>query len=337
MSARPLLATAKALARTACQATTLHELERATREIYPLTRTATLEQRAEVLDVLAPALEVAAFDRAVMIGYLCGALLEDGISHALVERHIVQRYLELAQGACAFLSACDARGVTPEQTIGELGQELPRDALAYTLLARATAPLVAALSTSKSARAEGRGLVRLLEPLAPHLPSARTLRALLGVLDDAPYVAMERDSRRAISGHISGISTNAQLHVLLMHLFPRAQGEPPRVSTSAVENALGLGPATRDETVRAAFTLHDWHALTANGKDDDPAHVLWNDGRPEDIARFEERLIVVLTPPRHPRSWRVQREFSHLRAELTVEEHLTVHEVKYLLESLRQA
>jgi hypothetical protein len=137
---------------------------------------------------------------------------------------------------------------------------------------------------------------------------------------------------------MTGISDNAQLHVLLMDVFPRSAGMPPRVSAGAVQNARGRGPQHLREVVTGAFTLHDFQALRADhslsGED---AHVLWNEARPAGIPECEGFRVILLGPPRYERTWAAQREFARLAAELHVGEILGPDAVASWLEKLARA
>ncbi len=88
--------------------------------------------------------------------------------------------------------------------------------------------------------------------------AAGWLRAMLSVLHEEPYIAIEPASRTGVVGQMSGIVENFQLNTLLMDEFPR---DEPRVSKAAVEVARGSGPQQIDEDVTGVWNLFTFGAL----------------------------------------------------------------------------
>jgi hypothetical protein len=290
------------------------EVEQAVRTCFPLTRTASTAERQRVLAELGPVLRGAAAESAVLVGYLCGALLEDGVPPSAVEAPLVEVYLELARRAHS------------------------GDAAACELIGRASAPAIAVLSASPRARSLGRPLTELLAPLAAEQRATSDLAALAAVLDDEPYVALEPATLRGVRGRFSGLADIAQLHVLLMARFPRPAGAAPRVADEVVQNALGLGPRDLSEVVSASFTLYSYRAARGQELARESVHLLWNEQPPTSIPSFEgARAILLDAPPRYARSWRAQRRFLHLRAELHIDDELGESEVRELLEQMTRA
>jgi hypothetical protein len=87
----------------------------------------------------------------------------------------------------------------------------------------------------------------------------------------------------------------------------------------------GIGPQQSEELVTGVWNLYTWQAikpgLTLPDPNDDGggAHWVWNEGIPEDIPVFEGKRVVLLWPRSYPRSWRAQRTFNLLPAELAIE------------------
>jgi len=336
----PLFDAAREIVTQARSAAAPAQVEQAVRACFPLALSAAPAEREALLDMLAPALDVPVLEHAVLVGYLCGALIEDGVPAASVEQPLVRRYLEFARRARKFYDALHAGSgsdVNDAQDEAQVARRLPEEYAAYQLLARAAAPGVAVMAASARARASGRALAELLLPLSATLPATRDIAALALVLDDAPYLALEPSSLTGIRGRMSGISENAQLQVLLMAAFPLSPAAPARVSEEAVQNARGFGPQNLRQTVSAAFTLHAWTAAQMHGLNNDEKHVLWNEARPASIPVFEGARVVLLGPPRYARSWAAQREFNRLRAELTVDALLNSDEVSAILLRMSEA
>jgi hypothetical protein len=316
----------------------LGELERAVRECYTRTRDVGLQERANLLAVLAPALAGPVAERTITIGYLCGALIEDGCPPDAIEAPLLACYLGLAEQARRLYDACRAHVVAEggefseqdfEEAMSWAEEQMPAEHAGYRLLARAPQPAISVLSASAAARNRGRPLATILGPLTDELTAARDLVRLSRVLDDEPYLALEPATRRAMRGRMHGVSDNGQLQLLLMDVMAHVYGETARVSRSAVRNAHGVGPQDLDEVAEATFTLYDWRAARVTGLLTNDDHVLWNEATPADIPVFEGERVLLLAPSRYHRTWRVQREFD-MRADLSADAVLSEAEAEAL-------
>ncbi len=181
---------------------------------------------------------------------------------------------------------------------------------------------IALLSVDPQARAEASELAPVAERIEEVHEAAGWLRAMLTVLDEEPYVAIEPGTRTGIVGRMSGIVENFQLNTLLMDEFPR---DEPRVSKAAVAVARGSGPQQIDETVTGVWNLYTYAALRPGGElpdatDRDYAGTwIWNEGMPADIPVLDGHRVILLGPAEPVRSWPAQRMFLKLPARLTAE------------------
>ena len=181
---------------------------------------------------------------------------------------------------------------------------------------------IALLSVDPEARAEARELAEIAEQIEDVHEAAGWLRAMLSVLHEEPYIAIEPASRTGVVGQMSGIVENFQLNTLLMDEFPR---DEPRVSKAAVEVARGSGPQQIDEDVTGVWNLFTFGALTADGTLPDPTDVaysdtwIWNEGMPADIPALDGHRVILLDAAPNPRSWPAQRMFLKLPARLTAD------------------
>jgi hypothetical protein len=179
---------------------------------------------------------------------------------------------------------------------------------------------IALLSADPAARAEAGELAPVAETIEEVHEAAGWLRAMLSVLDEAPYVAIEPATGTAIAGRMSGIVENFQLNTLLMDAFPR---DAPRVSPAAVAVARGSGPQQIDETVTGVWNLYTYGALTPGGALADPSDRaysdtwIWNEGMPADIPLLDGHRVILLGPASYERTWPAQRMFLKLPAQLT--------------------
>ncbi len=181
---------------------------------------------------------------------------------------------------------------------------------------------IALLSVDPAARAEASELAAVAEKIEEVHEAAGWLRAMLSVLDDEPYVAIEPSTRTGIVGRMSGIVENFQLNTLLMDEFPR---DEPRVSRAAVDVARGAGPQQIDEDVTGTWNLYTYGALTSGGELADPADLayadtwIWNEGMPVDIPLLHGHRVILLGPASPVRTWPAQRMFLRLPARLTAD------------------
>lgn len=181
---------------------------------------------------------------------------------------------------------------------------------------------IALLSVDPAARAEASELAPVAEKIEEVHAAGGWLRAMLTVLDEEPYVAIEPGTRTGIAGRMSGIVENFQLNTLLMDEFPR---DEPRVSKAAVAVARGSGPQQIDETVTGVWNLYSYAALQPGGTlpeatDRDYADTwIWNEAMPADIPVVDGHRVILLGPADRVRTWPAQRMFLKLPARLTAE------------------
>ncbi len=181
---------------------------------------------------------------------------------------------------------------------------------------------IALLSVDPAARAEASELAPVAEQIEDVHEAAGWLRAMLSVLDEEPYVAIEPSTGTGIIGRMSGIVENFQLNTLLMDEFPR---DEPRVSREAVAVARGSGPQQIDEDVTGAWNLYTYGALMPGGALVDPSDLaysdtwIWNEGMPADLPVLDGHRVILLGPASPVRAWPAQRMFLRLPARLTAE------------------
>jgi hypothetical protein len=212
------------------------------------------------------------------------------------------------------LSVDDARVLLADAT----ATDSRRAADARAALEEAWPGVIELCSVDPGARV---ALSDLREPLAAvgegH-EGAYWIAMLLGVLHEAPFVAIEPETHTGIVGRMSGVVDNFQLHTLLMDDFP---GEVPRVSPEAAMIARGRGPQASDETLVGAWNLYTFEALR-EGRLPDPEDLetsdawIWNEGTPSDIPVLDSYRVVLLGPPGYRRTWTAQRTFPDLPATL---------------------
>ncbi len=206
--------------------------------------------------------------------------------------------------------------------VNEAAARRPSVAEAWKRLQEIWPGAIALLSVDPEARAEAAELGPACERIQELHEAAGWIRAMLDVLDDEPYVAIEPSTGTGIVGRMSGIVENFQLNVLLMDEFPR---DEPRVSKAAVAVARGEGPQQIDEQVTGVWNLFTFAALTEEGGLPDPSDVsysdtwIWHEGMPVHIPAVDGHRVILLGPAPEPRTWPAQRMFIKLRARMTAD------------------
>jgi hypothetical protein len=173
---------------------------------------------------------------------------------------------------------------------------------------------------------EARAALADLQPRAAELEDERDgagwIATMLRVLHEAPFVAVEWDTRLGLAGRMSGISENFQLHTLLMDEFPqRGWRRKRRVSADIVANARGEGPQTHRGQILGAWNLYTYEAVVDGKLPDISDQSMWrtwifNEGTPAEIPELDGHRLIILGPPPYSRGWSAQRTFARMPASL---------------------
>lgn len=200
-------------------------------------------------------------------------------------------------------------------------------------------PLVAYYSKDANARKEDN--VKYDFSLTANLNnSGYWLNKLLPTYTDAPLLVIEPLTGRGIEARMSGVTSNVQMHILLMDIFPNPDNEKRgNYSKLDVNVARGQGNANYQDSISTHWNLVNWHGAPEKSgiRDNDlaPHSVwIWHEGVPGDIPLFEDRLIVILDPPLIKRSFSWGRDFMHLDAEIVIENELSRQDVDIWLEKM---
>ena len=211
-------------------------------------------------------------------------------------------------------------GRRANEVLERAAKDMPKEAQAWQRLQVVWPGAIALLSVDPVGRAEATELQPLVHELLDLHEAAGWLGAMLGVLHEEPYVALEPATGTAIAGRMSGVVENFQLNALLMDAVPWTGAR--RISRNALAVARGEGPQRIKETVVATWELYSYAALDPDGTlpdDPDPETLIWDEGMPADIPVVDGHRVIVLRPAASERSWRAQRMFASLPASLTRE------------------
>jgi hypothetical protein len=302
-----------------------------------------------ILARLTAAIRTAPPAGAAMLAGVAGQLVGAGLPGDSLIAAVMQRIA----AAAPLLADLRERVVGPDddepettvfEAVAEGGRASIAERTAYLLINALYPAATGGLCLLPSARERFRTLEPLLAVSEDVHEGAHWIAKLLRVLHEEPYVAIEPGSGIGIQGKMSGISENFQLNVLLMDVFPSGGFlARRRVSREAARIARGQGPQVADENIRGAWNLYGWRALTPDGRlpptDDTQGteHWIWNEGTPRDIPMFDDRRVILIGPATYQRTWRSQRDYPGLDADLTVERRLDKDEVTSLLRAMAEA
>ncbi|RSS39885.1 hypothetical protein [Streptomyces sp. WAC08241] len=145
----------------------------------------------------------------------------------------------------------------------------------------------------------------------------------LAVLDDEPFVAIDRATGAGFALRASGIGDNFQLHTLLADTLIGG-GHLPGTAPSPEAVAM-----CRDRPGQTP-TTGSFNLVGADGE------WIWNEGNPADVPVVDGMRLVVLDPPPYERSWSAGRFFPGMTGELVLERVLAAEESRSLLAQVAQ-
>jgi len=283
---------------------------------------------------------------ACFLSVVCGALLEQGAWPGRMGEVIHRRLEEVLPQASYLVRECQKRELAkvPLQTtfanhaeedayfervelVGvqafeEISNAHPMTRDAWNQMGALWPACVALYSLDVAARVRGRAFLPVLEPLASRHEGAHWLQKLLPVLDQEPLLVIDPTKQTGITAQMSGVADNFQLQTLLMDAFPRGWIEGRRVSQSAVDVAIGVGPQQTNETITGRWTFYQASALSPEGKlhsaqdKNSTPYRIRGEGSPSDILVIDGRRVILIGPASDKRTWPSVRLFRNLRASL---------------------
>ena len=343
------------------------DVDRARDQLFSVIGKSSQEELSEQMTELARHFGLADVYRGAFLAMICGALVERGCDPQPMAAPLRAQLKVILEAAGRLADACracmpkqveedndsDEQEDENEQDVYDAAFEEARKKVAPTMQAENNAweslhtwwrPAIAAWSVSDLARLAASSLRPLAQKIAPFHEGGHWLSIMLGILHEEPILVLEPNTGLGISGRISGVADNYQLHTLLMESFPSSGLRAgTRVSRSVAEIARGVGPQQGEETVTGFWNLYNWQAVQANGQlppADDFTHSsvwLWNEGYPVDIPQFEGQRVVLLGPPSVERSWNAMRIFESVPAALKIEKTLSSDEVRTWLQKMAAA
>jgi hypothetical protein len=317
----------------------MQQIKSAGQAVFNALQTSSREQALEGLATLGRGILSPSDQAAAFIAMMCGALIEQGAPANLVADPLLERFQGSLTLATKFFDICAAAQPSNQEPDGEKfdavvavnAKSHPSEFAGWDMLGKLFPPVIALLSSDQACRARAQSMRGQLDRLADYNNAARWVQKMLTVLHDEPYVAIEPTTRRGIVGKMSGISENFQLNVLLMDVFPNSGAR--RVSAEAAAIARGNGPQQGTEILAGAWNLYNARAMRPDGtlsdaKDNSSSdHWIWNEGKPTDIVAVDGYRAILLGPPSYSRTWKSQRDFANLSAEMSVERELAPQEV----------
>lgn len=219
----------------------------------------------------------------------------------------------------------------------EFARQNPEAAAAWEKFEETWCCGIALFSVSKTARREARYLRQMVQRASEFGHGTHWFNVMLSVFDDEPFIAIELEKQIGVKGKMSGVVENFQLHTLLMDAFPQGWFSSGNLAPEIIQNAKGFGEQCLDIGVIGRWNMYDWTLVNPGVNLSDCSdgkfskHWIWGEGKPEDIPLFEGYRVILLGKPSYERNWGAQRMFSHLKAELKVDQKLSKSEVNELL------
>lgn len=313
----------------------------------------------EAMGILSSGLAVEDASRGGFLATVCVALVEYGGDVSSISVPLIEKLGELLGSSKQMLEECLERMPNNEErterqedkaqdhlelfekTRKQVAVYMPAEAEAWDSLDIFWPPAILMFSISPDARAEANHLMALTGKLAAYQNGAYWLDIMLKVLHEEPILVIEPAKQLGIMGRMSGIAGNFQLHVLLMDVFPqKGWFVSPRIPSCVVEVARGNGPQQTDDIVSGQWNMYSWQGLQPSLTLPDhwqwssKEHWIWGEGLPADIPVFDGYRVILLGPPSYPRTWRSQRLFENLPANIEVVKRLARPEVKQWLQRM---
>ena len=330
----------------------------AAQDFIDVSRRADASEVRSALEILGRAYSLPHTDHLPLALTTVGSLVERGADPTPLVAPVVEFLGRVTPLAADFCDACiaqipadvddeddeDDEDAQFRQVAVRLQSEMPQAAAAWGALEALYAPVIAVLAASPTARAQSRSIAPKMNHLRAYNDGASWLAPMLMVLDREPILAIEPDTGLGFVGRMSGISSNFQLHVLLMDVFPQSDARSGRrISHKTGDIVRGRIEVQQDDApLVGCWNLHAWTALretVALPRDHEQSstnHWIWNEGVPGDIPVFDDYRVVALGPASYARSFFAQREFLGLRADIEVERLLSADEVSAWVERFSQ-
>jgi len=325
------------------------EVEPAAMEVYDTLELSSVEEADDALRTLSHGLALEDARRSGFIAVACRSFLIHGCDPSIVSDLLVSQLGGLLEKCVRLHAACETRmkedaassdGDDQSPTAGferaksTLGGSMADEVTAWEVLKQVWPCAIELFSRSVAARMAAHEMVKAAAAISSLHEAGHWLRLMLSAPHDEPLLAIEPSSGLGIEGRVSGVVDNYQLHALLMDCFPR-RGllKRRRISRRAVDTARGTGPQVTDDTIVGAWNMWTWQAIQPSLDLPDPgvwsadALWVWGEGIPADIPVFEGFRVVLLGPPSYERSWRSQRMFARLPANLEIAQTLSRAEV----------
>jgi hypothetical protein len=329
---------------------------RAAQDFIDASRGADASEIRAALEILGGAYSLPHTDHLLPALATAGSLVERGADPTPLVAPVVELLERVTPLAADFHDACiaqipadiddeDDEDAAFQQVAVRLRSEMPLAAAAWGALEALYAPVIAVLAASPTARTQSRPIAPKMDHLRARNDGASWLAPMLMVLDREPILAIEPDTGLGFVGRISGISSNFQLHVLLMDIFPQSDARSDRrISQKTADIVRGRIEDQQDDApLGGHWNLHAWTALRGtvalprDHEESSTSHWIWNEGVPDDIPVFEGDRVVALGPASYARSFFAQREYQSLRADIEVERLLSADEVNAWVKRFSQS
>jgi hypothetical protein len=284
---------------------------------------------------------------------LCGSLIEDGYDLSFISFKITEKINQLLKRVEPFYQTCkvelernssqiddddENEDFDIEQLKEGLSHEMPDAINAWDALELQYPAYVAFYGMDKKERQKAKKSLSMLSEIATMNEGCNWLNTMLQVLEDDPILVIDIEEKVGFMGKISGIVDNFQLHTLLMDKVPQIGFfKRKRVPQKVVDIARGIGEQMSETQVTGYWNLYNWTAISEALSLPDPTDYsnskfwIWGEGTPTDIATLHGFRVILLGKSSYERSWKSQRIFASLKADITIEKELKKDEIAHWL------
>ncbi len=300
-----------------------------------------IEKSMQLLADLFPSIDLNCATQSLII---CGCLIEQGYNPQVINIQLKEHLEFSLKDAYQFFLAAkkeiekydsdddefDAFEIL-ENLKESLQEELQDEIFSWNALEHQYCVFVSACSLDRQLGSECKQILEHYQEMSEYNSGVLWLAKLFSVLYDAPILVIDPMNKLGFIGKMGGIVTNFQLHTILLDVFPyKKPSKEKRISKTDASIAKGLSKIQqRDKSIRGAWDLHHWTAITKDFSlpKNNAEYWIWNEGKPSDIQLFENYYTILLRESSYNRTWGSQRTFAYLKAEMEVIHFLSENDV----------
>jgi hypothetical protein len=331
---------------------TRDELNEAVQTYYKAVEAAEYgDEVEESMKMLTQLFSIDNMDNGSEASIICGGFVEDGYSpDAIIDEYCVF-YKTLLEKATPFFHIYNEKAseLGEDEDNSELLDQLKKElATSHKEAIQAVEALdkyylcgVALFSTGVEAAEKGQVLLSETIQYEDLSEGCYYLSKLLRVFYEEPVLVIDFNTLKGIKGKMSGVVDNFQLQILLMGL--NELNEEVSIPQNYLDVVKGEGEQILNESITGKWNMYNWEYLKNKAhiseEEDgyaDSTYWIWSEGTPLDISFYNGYTVILLGTPSYDRGLQIQRTFPNLKADIEVEEVLSLEEVNSLLKAMSE-